>query len=507
METNLAQLAESALERLGDYPSLCFEGVWHSSAAMHERATRVASGLHRIGVKPGDRVVVVMANCPEVSILYEAVWRAGGVVTPVVFLVSAAELRHIIVDSGAVVVVTTPELLPKVTEALDGKPLPVVVADPSQERPAASVAPAGGDRPTSFAELESDPPSSIVDRSADDLAALLYTGGTTGRSKGVALSHANLSHAGASSSAVSHLPGLSRGLSALPLSHSFGLLITVGALHALEPRPAVLQRWFDPDGWLRLAVEHRVQVTAVVPSMLVMLLARPLESFDLRELRFVYSGAAPLAASVAREFERKVPSATVLEGYGCTETGGIISSTPPLAPRPGTVGRATPNVDIRLVGLDGVEVPVGSDGEIVVRGPNVMAHYWGSPPSADGWFHTGDVGRLDVDGYLTIVDRMKDLIIRGGYNVYPRDVEDVLAQHPAVAMAAVVGRPDSRLGEEVVAFVSLSAGGEVTADELVSFARERLAANKYPREITILESIPLTSVGKLDRKRLRATLR
>jgi long-chain acyl-CoA synthetase len=179
----------------------------------------------------------------------------------------------------------------------------------------------------------------------------------------------------------------------------------------------------------------------------------------------------------------------------------------PLVPRPGTVGKAVPGVDIRIVGGDGIDSPTGSDGEIVVRGPNVMAHYWGGAPVEGGWFHTGDVGRLDADGYLTIIDRMKDLIIRGGYNVYPRDVEDVLLEHPQVAMAAVVGRPDPRLGEEVVAFVSLNEGGTVSSDDLVAFARERLAANKYPRVVTIVEAIPLTSVGKLDRKRLRAAVR
>ena len=492
METNLARLAEATLDRLGDNPSLWFEGTWHSSGAMLERASRVATGLRELGVQPGDRVVVVMANCPEVPVLYSALWRAGAVVTPVVFLVSAAELRHIIADSGAAAVVTTPELLPKVTEAVEDGKLPVVVV--------------GGEGTVSFAQLDAASPGSIVDRADDDLAALLYTGGTTGRSKGVALTHANLWHAGASSRKVSHVPGIKRALTALPLSHSYGLLVTVGGLHAPEPGQTYLQRWFDPDGFLKLAAEHRIEVMAVVPSMLVMLLAFPLDGYDLSELRYVYSGAAPLAASVAQEFQRRVPSATVLEGYGCTETGGIISTTPPSAPRPGSVGRVVPGVELRIVGLDGADAPAGVDGEIVVRGPNVMTGYWGGEPIKDGWFHTGDIGRLDDDGYLTIVDRMKDLIIRGGYNIYPRDVEDVLLQHPAVAMAAVVGRPDERLGEEVVAFVSLAESAPVTEDDLVAFARERLGANKYPRQVTILDAIPLTSVGKLDRKRLRASV-
>jgi long-chain acyl-CoA synthetase len=494
METNLARLADTALERLGDHPRLTFEGVAYSSAALHDRSTRVASGLIDIGVTPGDRVVVIMANCPEVGILYHAIWRAGAVVTPVVFLVTAIELRHILVDSGAVAVFTSPELLPKVVEAVESRPIRVVVVG----------APTDG-AITGFADLEDGAdPLPIVDRSPDDLAALMYTGGTTGRSKGVALSHRNLSYAGASSRARSHVPGVTRGQISLPLSHAFGLLVTVGEMHVPEATTSVLQRWFEPKSFLDLAVQHRTQTMAVVPSMLAMLLAYPVETMDLRELRFVYSGAAPLSPALRDEFERKVPSARVLEGYGCTETGGIVSGTPPLEPRPGTVGKATENVEVRIVGVDGLDLPVGVDGEIVVRGPNVMKGYWGGEPLKDGWFHTGDIGRLDEDGYLTIVDRMKDLIIRGGYNVYPRDVEDALLDHPDVTMAAVVGRPDPRLGEEVAAFVSLAEGATVTEAELIEFTKGRLAAHKYPRTVTILAQIPLTSVGKLDRKRLRA---
>jgi long-chain acyl-CoA synthetase len=490
METNLARLAEQTLSRTGDYPSLHFGGEWFSSADLHERATRVATGLREAGVGTGDRVVVIMANCPEVVIAYHALWRAGAVITPVVFLVTAPELRYIIDDSGAVAVITTAELAPKVAAAQTGiaRALPVFVVGEN------------------FAQLEAGSAGSIIERAPDDLAALLYTGGTTGRSKGVALSHANLSHAGAASRAVSHLPGLVRGITALPLSHSFGLLVTVGILYAPEPVESILLRWFEPVEWLTLASEHGAQSTAVVPSMLAILLGQPLEDYDLRSLRFVFSGAAPLSAAVRDEFARRVPSATVLEGYGCTETGGIVSSTPPTAPRPGTVGRPVPNVTVRIVGPDGRDVPTGQDGEIVVSGPNVMAGYWRSEPLPGGEFATGDVGRMDDDGYLTIVDRIKDVILRGGFNVYPRDVEDALVTHPAVAMAAVVGRPDVRLGEEVVAFVSLAESATVAPGELVAYARDRLGGHKYPREIYVIEAIPLTSVGKLDRKRLRATV-
>jgi long-chain acyl-CoA synthetase len=487
MQTNLARLAEESLDRFGDYPSLHFEGAWHSSWSLHERGARVAAGLRRAGVGPGDRVVVIMANCPEVVVVYQALWRAGAVVTPVVFLITPDELRFIIEDSSAVAVITTAELAPKVYAAQEGDPRPCAVY-------------VVGDN---FAELESADPEPVVDRAASDLAALLYTGGTTGRSKGVPLSHENLSHAGASSRSVSHVPGMNRGISALPLSHSFGLLVTVGGLHAPEPPVSILQRWFEPKEWLRLAADHRAQGTAVVPSMLAILLRQPLEDYDLSDLSFVFSGAAPLSAVVALEFARRVPSATVIEGYGCTETAGIISGTPPMAPRLGTVGKAVPGVELRIVGPDGTDVPVGGNGEIVVRGPNVMAHYWGGEALPDGWFATGDVGRLDEDGYLTIIDRIKDVILRGGFNVYPRDVEDALVTHPAVAMAAVVGRSDVRLGEEVVAYVSLAPGQRVEEHELIAYARARLGAHQYPREVHIIDEIPLTSVGKLDRKRLR----
>ncbi|WP_426502659.1 class I adenylate-forming enzyme family protein [Dactylosporangium sp. McL0621] len=472
--TNLARLADAALERFGDHPSLWFEGSWYTSGALHDTAARIAGGLWELGVRPGERVVVVMANCPEVSMVYQAVWRAGAVVTPVVFLVTAQELQHILADSGAVAVVTSPELVPKFGD-LGVRTLVVGTAG--------------------FDELRAADPLPIVDVGADALAALLYTGGTTGRSKGVPLTHANLSAAGASSRAVSYTPGLNLGLTALPMSHSYGMLLTVGALHAKEASVAVLQRWFDPAAWLALAAQHRVQVAAVVPSMLVMLLAHDPAKHDLSTLQRVYSGAAPLPRAVAEAFERAVPSARVLEGYGCTETGGILTATPPDAPRPGTVGRAVPGVELRLA----------EDGEIVVRGANVMSGYWRGEPVAGGWFATGDIGRLDEDGYLTIVDRKKDIIIRGGFNVYPRDVEDVLAQHPAVAMAAVVGRPDERLGEEVVAFVVLREPCEPA--DLEAFAGERLAPTKRPRDIRIVEEIPLTSVGKLNRKALRASLR
>jgi long-chain acyl-CoA synthetase len=284
----------------------------------------------------------------------------------------------------------------------------------------------------------------------------------------------------------------------------------VMSLHSPDPGTTVLMRWFDPVTWLRLAQEHQVNLSPLVPSMLQMLLQQPLEDYDLSALRRLNSGAAPLPPQVAADLERRLPHVEIAEGYGCTETAAIIATSPLGQARRGSVGRPAPNVQVRIERPDGTEAGPGEDGEICVRGPMVMTGYWNAPAETEqtlrgGWLHTGDVGRLD-DGYLYIVDRIKDLIIRGGYNVYPRDVEDVLIQHPDVVAAAVVGRPDPKYGEEVVAFVQLRAGAEVSPADLVAFAKEHLSAVKYPREVRVIDAIPLTSVLKTDRKRVRSEL-
>jgi long-chain acyl-CoA synthetase len=367
-------------------------------------------------------------------------------------------------------------------------------------------------RGVDFAELETAPAGGIVPVDDDDLAALMYTGGTTGRAKGVMLSHRNLYYCSHSSHEASQAEGITRALTPLPLSHAYGMIVTLVGFHATERALGVLQRWFDPADFLALAQQHRIQRTALVPAMVQMLLAQPLEDTDLSALKYVNCGAAPLAAETRDQWERRVPSSEILEGYGCTESGAVISVNPPGASRPGSVGRPIPGYQVSIRDNADADLPAGTDGEICVRSDGVMAGYWNSPAETaatllGGWLHTGDIGHLDADGYLYVVDRKKDLIIRGGFNVFPRDVEDVLLQHPAVAMAGVVGRPDERLGEEIVAFVSLRPDSEATPAEITEFARGQLAAHKYPREVTILDAVPLTSVGKLDRKALRNRLR
>ncbi len=498
--STLSRRAEQSLERLGDHPSLFFEGSWQSSYELAARARRAAAGFVALGVRPGDRVVLFAANCPEVSITYSALWRAGAVATPVLFLLTEDELRHVLADSGAVCLVTTPEFLPKITAVAGGLPVVVVGGPPPHD---------GKDSApgvTTFAELESGEDLALVDRQPDDLAALLYTGGTTGRSKGVALTHAGLDTAGAAAHAVGRREGPTVGLLPLPLAHVYGLMVSVSGLHAETPGRSVLMRWFDPAGFVALVEEHRVQQTALVPSMIQLLLTQPLEDHDLACLDRVSSGGAPLAVEVAHELERRLPGVQVREGYGCTETSALISAQPADDRRLGSVGKPVPGVEVRITGADGAEVAAGGDGEICVRGPVLMTGYWNAPEATaeavrDGWLHTGDVGRVDDEGWLYVVDRLKDLIIRNGFNVYPRDVEDVLLAHPLVTAAAVVGRPDPRVGEEVVAFVSVS--GPVTPAELIAFCREHVSAAKYPREVRIVDAVPLTSVLKTDRKAVR----
>ena len=504
MDDSLAALGEDSFERHGDYESLWFEGRWYRSGELFERSRRLAGGLRELGVAPGDRVAVMLPNCPEVGVSYGALWRAGAAITPVIFLLPPPELRYVLEHSGARAIVTAPELLGGVLAAAEGLQSLrwVLSTGPDQT---------GDGRVVPLASLEEAEPSGIVQRDDHELAALLYTGGTTGRAKGVMLSHENLWRCGKASQEASRVPGVRRHVVPLPLSHAFGLIVTIVGLHSVEPYSTVLLRWFDPTAFLELVQKHQVQSGAVVPSMLQMLLAQPLEDYDLSSLRHLVSGAAPLPVEAVREIERRVPGLEVREGYGCTESGAVISTTPAGRRRLGSVGLPLPGYEVRILDEGDREVPRGERGEICCRAPGVMLGYWQAPEATaaalrDGWLHTGDIGVMDEDGYLWVVDRKKDLIIRGGFNVFPRDVEETLIAHPAVAMAGVVGRPDAVHGEEVVAFVALRQGHSAGAEELIDFARSRLSAYKYPREVHVLEHLPLTPVGKVDRKALRRRL-
>jgi len=480
-EHNLAVLADEHIERVGDYESLLFEGQLHRSGTLHDRGCRLAAGLRAAGVQPGDRVVVLTMNTPEVGIVYSACWRAGAVVTPVMFLISPPELRHILTDCEPSLVLITPELKPLLDSASEGLDLRVAVI--------------GED---SYAELEAAEPAGITDRADDDLAALLYTGGTTGRSKGVMLTHQGLWFAGWALKEGGKALETTRAILPLPLSHAFGIMVACSGMHAETQRFSVLQRWFNAEDWVDQVEKHRLETSPVVPSMLTMILALPLEGRDLSSLKMLGSGAAPLAPAVRQQVRERM-GVEIYEGYGLTESTAGVSANRFGANKPGSVGRPLP----------GVEVRIADDGEILVRSWGVMAGYWKSPEQTaetviDGWLHTGDIGSLDDEGYLYINDRKKDLIIRGGFNVYPRDVEEALLQHPSVVQAACVGRPDEVSGEEVVAVVALAPDATITGPELVEWSKSVLSKYKYPREIVVLPAVPLTSVGKTDRKAVRA---
>ncbi len=492
----LGQLAQHTLDRLGDYAFVVADGVSLGLSDVVDRAGRLAGGLRGLGVEPGDRIGVVMTNSANVIVAYLAIWRLGAVAMPVIPAVTPAELAHVLRDSDCRIVFATVASVDLVSQATQGLSVQVVVA-------------AGEYDGLSLDAVASAAAVDAVAQRGDDLAALLYTGGTTGRAKGVMLTHTNVIVTAAARQQMVESSGTLSVLLPLPLSHVFGLINLVSRLHVTVPGPLHLMGRFDPAGWVEAVQRERIQASAVVPSMLQMLLAEPLEQHDLSCLTYVTSGGAPLAPSVRSEVERRIPTARVCDGYGCTEVTSTATMNPPDARRDGTVGVALDGVCLRVVGPTGEELPVGVDGEVCVRSAGVMAGYWRDPVATaeateGGWLRTGDIGHLDADGYLTVVDRTKDLIIRGGFNVYPRDVEDALLEHPAVSAAAVVGRPDPVLGEEVVAFVQLI--GEVEPATLLAFAAERLAKTKRPREILVVAAVPLTSVGKTDRKAARLLL-
>ncbi|HVE75784.1 MAG TPA: AMP-binding protein [Actinomycetota bacterium] len=496
---HLSKLAEQAFERNGSYDAYYFEGEWLNTGVLDDKVKRLGRSLVDLGLGPGDRVLVMMANCPEVGMTYAATWRAGGAVTPAMFLLSPEDLRHIIEDCRPTTVVTTPEFASSLKQATEG--LDFI-------RNFISTAPADGF--TTFDDLMGAEPGGIVDRDPSDLACLLYTGGTTGRAKGVMLSHENMvMGAKAAYEAAGVIEG-ETSLYTLPLAHGYGIVSSVVAYFSTGSH-AYLMRWFDPSTWLNMIQEHRIRRSQLVPTMIQMLLSLPLEEYDLGCLEIVNSGAAPLAPETLQEFERRVPSATVLEGYGATESGIVGSVNRKENRKIGTVGTPMPGYEIKAFNDDNNELPPGEPGEICIRSSAVMLGYWNSPEETadalkNGWLHTGDIGTVDEEGFIKIVDRKKDLIIRGGFNIFPRDIEDVLLEHPAVEVAGVVGKPDERLGEEVVAFVSIRPGQTATSEELIEHCRQKLGKHKYPREVRLAGYIPLTPVGKVDRKALRAQL-
>ena len=458
---------------------------------LDERSGRVAGLLAAQGVEPGDRVALLLPNVPQFPILYYGALRAGAVVVPMNPLLKAREIEYYLQDSGARLLFaweTTVAEAAKGAEAAGAGHIPVAAA--------------------AFDRLlgEQSPETSVVSRADDDTAVILYTSGTTGKPKGAELTHANLRrNARVTATTLLRLEPGDVVMGCLPLFHSFGqtcglnAAVDSGACLTLVPR-------FDPAKALEVIQRDRVTVFEGVPTMYVALLNHPGRGeVDARSLRLCVSGGAALPAEVLRGFEDAF-GCVILEGYGLSETSPVASfNHPDRVRKPGSIGTPIDGVELRLVGPAGDEVPAGEVGEIAIRGHNLMRGYWGNEDATreaipDGWFRSGDLARQDEDGYFFIVDRKKDLIIRGGYNVYPREVEEVLYEHPAVAEVAVVGVPHPTHGEEVGAAVVLKPGADSTPAELQAFCRERLAAYKYPRHVWLEAALPKTATGKLLRR-------
>ena len=494
---NLASLGEDNVRTFGEYPALAFEGRELTNLDQQRAANRLAHALRRMGVSPGDRVVVLLPNCPEVLQAYGAILKVGAVIAPVVSLLGPAEVRHILAHAEPRVVITAPEL----SDRIEGWRGPVILV--------------GGEGPAAlnYETLLAGEPDSLelMERAPGDIAVILYTAGTTGQPKGVALSHRNLLANARAAASLYELDREQWALAVLPLSHSYGLTV-MNAGNILGTR-AVLLRWFNPELVLGTIQQYRVQQMAGVPTMFVYLLNYPeADRFDTSSIRLWGSGAAPLPVEIVEPFEKKF-GGRLLEGYGLTEAAPVVSAHRYSGQRKvGSVGQPIPGVEVTIRDDDDRALPADEVGEVAVRGENVMVGYYKMPEETartirQGWLRTGDMGRLDRDGFLYIVERKKDLIIRGGFNIYPREVEEVLYAHPKVAEAAVVGRPDPLMGEDVLAFVVARRGETATPEEIVAFCQERLAKFKCPKDVRVVESLPKSPIGKILRKELRAMAR
>ncbi len=496
---NLASLTDYNLETYGEYDATIYEGRTYTNRELFDAGRRLSNALTALGIEPGERVAMMLPNCPEVGISYGGILRMGGVVVPVLFLLATEELHHILADSEARAIITSPEFVAKAIEAAIGcDPAPTVI-----------VAGGAAEGTLSFEDLlaAASPDAPLVEREADDPALFMYTSGTTGRPKGVVLTHGNMLHQAEAIHEISELDRSALTLAVMPLAHAGGLVGWVAGTK--NGARSVLMRWFDPDAFCRNVQEHGVIATGLVPTMAALLLNHPaIDQYDLSTLEHVAFGAAPAPIELIRTFEQRTGS-TVRMVYGLTEAAPIVTADRISSPRkPGSCGFAIPGVTVAIMDPDGNQLKPGELGEICVRGPNVMAGYHNLPEATaeairDGWLRTGDVGHLDEDGYLFIIDRVKDLIIRGGLNVYPHDVEEVLVSHPGVAEAAVVGIPDPIYGEEVEAFVVRRIGTEATEDELLAHCREHLAKYKSPRRVSFVPDLPRNQVGKVLKRVLR----
>jgi long-chain acyl-CoA synthetase len=492
--TNLAAILDSPATAQRDRTAIRLDDLTVSYRQLSDGARRLASLLTSAGVSRGDRVGLMMPNIPAFPVAFYGALTAGAVVVPMNPLLKGREVAYYLGDSGARLLLAWRDFAGEAAKgAADAGAEVIQVDDPDLSSALAGHGPAAT-------------PAAADD--SDD-AVILYTSGTTGQPKGAQLTHGGLAR-NARLTAETLLQNRQDDvmMGCLPLFHVFGLTCGLNATVVGGGTLTLLPR-FDAGKALEIIARDRVTIFEGVPTMYAGMLHHPsADSADTTSLRVCVSGGAAMPVEILRGFEKKF-GCMILEGYGLSETSPVASFNHPDRPRkPGSIGTPVVGVEMRLVSDTGGLVPAGEVGEIAIRGHNLMKGYWGKPEATteaipDGWFRTGDLGRIDEDGYYYIVDRKKEMIIRGGYNVYPREVEEALHEHPAVAEVAVIGMPHAELGEEVGAAVALRPGADASPAELQQFVRERVAAYKYPRRVWLVDSLPKGPTGKILRREVR----
>ena len=525
MGLNLAScLAESA-SRFASQSAIISEDRSYTFAELEQWTEKIAAVLLEQGMKQGDHVLLLAPNVPEFTAVYYAILRVGGVVVPVNTLFLPNEITDLIDHSDAKFMVVWHALAEKgaaaFVQAETCKKL-FFIGTSRQNLPSnlflAETEPSGQQRYVIDDLIEQSAGNKTnvnVDycqTSPNDTAVVLYTSGTTGKSKGVELTHFNL-YSNAfyvkEPKALSIKPD-STTLAVLPLFHTFGQTVIQNA-SIISGAKVVMVPQFDPRRALGEIEKHRVTHIAAVPTMLnLMLQTQRRYNYDVTSLQVAISGGASLPVAIYQDFEQLF-NVKINEGYGLSETSPIACMTPPFdgLNKPGSIGPEFQGTQVRIVREDGTFADVDEVGELVIRGHNVMKGYYHDAGATaavfldGGWFRSGDVAKMDADGYFYIVDRAKDVIIRAGMNIYPREVEEILHHHPAVLEAAVVGIPDKTLSEDVVAFVTLASGAEISALELQKYCRERLATYKCPKIIEFVDQLPKNSTGKIMKRALR----
>jgi long-chain acyl-CoA synthetase len=495
MSTNLATILTESARRDGRRTALKLDDIQVPYALLDEGSARVAGFLAERGVGPGDRVGIMLPNVPYFAIAYFGVLRLGAVVVPMNVLLKGREVAFYLKDPEAKMVFAWHDFAEAAQAGAAEVGTECVLVVPGE-----------------FEQLMAgqEPIREVADRGPDDTAVILYTSGTTGTPKGAELTHDNLSRNAEIAGTLFDLGPDAVTLGALPLFHSFGQTCALNATIAAGGTLTLIPR-FDPAKALEIIQRDQVSVFEGVPTMYAAMLNLPgRERYDASSLRVCASGGAAMPVEVMRGFEEAF-HCKVLEGYGLSETSPVASFNHPDRERkPGSIGTPIAGVEMKVVSEEGEDLPAGEVGEIVIRGHNVMKGYWNRPDATaeaiteGGWFHTGDMARVDEEGYFFIVDRKKDLIIRGGYNVYPREIEELLYEHPAVREAAVIGVPHPELGEEIGACVALRDGHVASAGDLQAFVKEQVAPYKYPRQIWFVDELPKGPTGKILKREIAA---